>query len=393
MHKYTADRIYTGDGKEVEGMVIVCDDHGTILELSDAQEHDPASVQCFKGILTPGFINTHCHLELSHMKGMVDTGTGLLPFIGSVVKNRECPREVIDSAIQAGDQEMHDAGIVAVGDISNSDHTAQVKAKSPIRYHTFVEMFDFMQASMTASSIEQYKSVYDKHQGEGKNKKSFVPHAPYSVSKELYAYIHSANPSGSTVSIHNQETPHEDALFREKTGGLLEFYDGFGMDMSGFTKTGKSSIHAAMEHLNPQNRNLFVHNTCTTAEDIKAAHDWSDNVYWATCPNANLYIENRLPDYQAFIDQDARVTIGTDSLTSNWQLSILEEMKTIRKYKSFIPFSTLITWACANGAEALGFDDLGTIATRKKPGILHWDVDFGGGGEPILDTASVRRIG
>ena len=110
----------------------------------------------------------------------------------------------------------------------------------------------------------------------------------------------------------------------------------------------------------------------TTKQDIQAAISWNPNCYWATCPNANLYIENRLPDYKIFCDSNAKVTIGTDSLTSNWQLSVWEEIQTIRKYQSYLPLETLLTWATINGAEALGFEErLGSITIGKQPGLVH----------------------
>ena len=98
--------------------------------------------------------------------------------------------------------------------------------------------------------------------------------------------------------------------------------------------------------------------------------NWNSNVFWASCPNANLYIENSLPNYQIFIDNDAKVCLGTDSLTSNWQLSILSEMQAIARYQSYVNDETLLTWATLNGAIALGFDDeLGSFEVGKKPGI------------------------
>jgi cytosine/adenosine deaminase-related metal-dependent hydrolase len=63
--------------------------------------------------------------------------------------------------------------------------------------------------------------------------------------------------------------------------------------------------------------------------------------------------------------------LGTDSLSSNWQLSILEEIKTLSKYCSYLDFDTLISWATLNGAEALGMSDtLGSFDKGKTPGIL-----------------------
>ncbi len=76
-----------------------------------------------------------------------------------------------------------------------------------------------------------------------------------------------------------------------------------------------------------------------------------------------------MPDYNNFIAENATVTIGTDSIASNWSLSVLDELKTISKYDHEIPLQTLLLWATKNGAELLGFDPLGTIEKGKKPGL------------------------
>jgi len=393
MKKYTADLIFTLTGEPLRDHVITTDDNGIIKAIDSLINHDKNTVQAFKGIITPGFVNTHCHLELSHMKGLVDTGTGLLEFIENVVKYRDFPQEQILDAIANADREMYDEGIVAVGDISNKVDTAVTKKKSKINYYTFVEMFDFMQSSMTEDTIEQYKSVFEGHSEENGNKKCFVPHAPYTVSEGLYEHIRNENYQYDTVSIHNQETPHEDELFRNKTGGFIDFYKKFGFPLDKFEATGKSSIHSAIKHMNAIAKTLFVHNTMTTPEDIAKAHDWNHRTYWATCANANLYIENRLPDYTAFVNADAKMTIGTDSLTSNWQLSIMEEMKTIKKYKSFLSFETLITWACKNGAEALGYQDqLGTIEVGKNPGLVYISAEIDEKEGVNISNASAKKI-
>ena len=391
MRKITADLIYTLTGEPLSKGVIIINEKGEIMAIDHLQHHDSAEVERYEGIITPGFINTHCHLELSHMKGLVNTGTGLLEFIGNVVKYRDFPEEVIQEAIEKADQEMYEDGIVAVGDISNKIDTARVKKESSINYYTFVEMFDFMQSSMTEATIDQYKEVYEAHSDENGNKKSFVPHAPYTVSEGLYEYIRNENFQYNTISIHNQETPHEDALFRDKTGGFLDFYKGFGFSLDKFQPTGKASIYTAMQYMNSMVKTLFVHNTMSSLEDIRAAQAWNNKTYWATCANANLYIENRLPDYQAFVNADAKMTIGTDSLTSNWQLSILDEIKTIKKYKSFLSLDTLLTWACKNGAEALGYEEqLGTIEVGKTPGLVHISASVNEGGVDISDAVAKR---
>lgn len=371
MQKITADFVYTMAGKPVREGVVEVDDDGKIIRVAERGEFDSAELKYYDGILVPGFINSHCHLELSHMLGRVDTGTGLIPFITNVVRQREAAAEVIEEAIRSAEDQMLKEGIVAVGDISNSTHTFRQKNLGRMRYYTFVEMFDFLQNDQAQECYSKYIGVYNQLEILAGNRKSCVPHSPYTVSQALFQKIVAQNDGeDNTVSIHNQEMLHENSLFLDKTGDLLEFYASFRVSLDEFQPIGLGSIMYALEHLNPSQRNLFVHNTLTTRDEIDTAQRWSARTFWATCPNANLYIENRLPDYAAFIDANAQMTIGTDSLTSNWQLSVLEEMKTIKRFQSYVPFDTLLQWATINGAHALGFEqDLGSIEPGKAPGI------------------------
>lgn len=372
MKKFSADRVYPMSSEPLDHAVVITDDAGKILAIEPRERHDPASIDLRRGVLVPGFINAHCHIELSHLRGKVATGTGLIPFITGVVTQRNASPEVIQDAIEQAEAEMMAGGIVAVGDISNAPDSFVVKSRGRLRYHTFLELFDFLQEEAAEKTFANGLAVYEQLAATPGHARTLVPHAPYSVSKSLFARINAFNPpAGATVSIHNQETPPENELFQHGTGGFRDFYGRFGISLDAFTATGQSSLFYALEHLNPANRTLFVHNTLTTADDIAAAQAWSPQVNWATCPNANLYIENRLPNYQLFLDAGARVTLGTDSLTSNWQLSILEELKTIARFQSYVPFDTLLRWATLNGAEALGFDDtLGSLEVGKTPGLL-----------------------
>jgi cytosine/adenosine deaminase-related metal-dependent hydrolase len=369
MKFFTADRIFNNTGPYLTNKTIVTDDRGEILDIVDSNSVS-ADVKKINGAIVPGFVNAHCHLELSHLKDQLDTGTGLIPFIRSVVTLRDFPEDIIQEAIMNADREMYRNGIVAVGDISNKSDTAPCKLKSKINYYTFVEMFDFLQEDQAEIYFNQYLNTFHAHSNQGNFKKSCAPHAPYSVSRKLFDLINKFNPSDCTVSIHNEETIAENTFFIDKTGEFLDFYSGFGINLEDFRPIGKTSIHYALKHMNPNNRTLFVHNTLSETQDIKAAQNWNKNSYWVTCPNANLYIENRLPDYRKFVDQNAKMAVGTDSLSSNWQLSVLEELKTIQRYQSWLDTETLIKWSSYYGAEALGFDEFGSISKGKKPGLV-----------------------
>ena len=388
--RLSADLIVSCDGQEWVDHHILMD--GSRIEgvYPNSSEND---IQKFSGVICPGFVNAHCHLELSHLLGAIDTGTGLIDFIKNVVTLREFPEELVSQAIKNADQQMIDNGIVAVGDISNKLDTFSIKESSPISYYTFVEMFDFLQEDQAAANFEQYHEVYLGQSRKGHNRVSCVPHAPYSVSKSLYGMINKVNDNNAVVSIHNQELAAENELFKSKSGGFIDFYKNFGIPLDQFRKTGQRSIDYAMSHMNPANHALMVHNTQTDAIDLTRATQWSDNVYWVTCPNANLYIENSLPRYQTFIEAGVNMCVGTDSLSSNWRLSILEEIKTIKKYQSKVADRELLKWATYNGAKALKYDDrLGSIARDKSPGINLIDVDVISNNFDLQGARSIRRL-
>ncbi len=374
--KISAEKIYPITSSPIENGVIVVDDNGKIIEISGKDKFDAAELETYEGIIVPGFINVHCHLELSHLKNVAQTGTGLIDFISQVIKNRNHSPEVIQAAIEREEKNMLDSGIVAVGDISNTTDTFLQKRKENLHYYTFVEYFDLFQEENTANVIEQYDAVFNQLTETAKNKKSKVPHANYSVSRKLFDVIASEAKQchyTKTISIHNQETVSENELFLNKTGGFIDFYEKIGFTTSAIPKLNKSAIFYALEYLQRQNKNLFVHNTLTTKKEIEKAHQQlgNDNVFWTTCPNANLYIENCLPNYKKFTETNAQMCIGTDSLTSNWQLNILEEMKTILKYCSYLDFEMILKWATINGAKALSFDnELGSIEIGKTPGLV-----------------------
>ena len=171
--------------------------------------------------------------------------------------------------------------------------------------------------------------------------------------------------------MHNQETEDENNLFLNKTGKILNRLDKLGIDTSFFKPAGKNSLAFVLPLLPKKNKIQLVHNTFTTEKEIDEAVHYNENIFWCFCPNANLYIENRLPDIKMFYNKKLKCTIGTDSLASNYQLSMLEEIKTIQNNFFEIPLEETLSWASLNGAEFLGLKDtLGSIEKNKTPGLV-----------------------
>lgn len=343
-----------------------------VLTEKAAKKLMPGTVQELKGAIVPGFINTHCHLELSHLRGKIPMRTGLMGFVLEVIKKRASfSEDDIQSAMKAADKELFDNGIVAIGDISNSAISKSVKAVSRMYYQTFVEIIGF-DPQRAESAFEAGIVVKEAFQPLSA---ALAPHAPYTVSSKLFELIATADEAISTI--HNQETTAENRFFENGTGGVLDLYEGLGMDISHFKPTGKSSLQSYLPMMSGS-KTLLVHNTFTTKEDMAFAQQQPRELYWCLCPNANIYIENCLPDVAMLHKMGAKITLGTDSLASNHQLNILDEMKTLQTHKK-IDFGNMLKWATWNGAAFLGLTkDLGSIETGKKPGLnlMQLDSDF-----------------
>lgn len=347
--------------------MVTVDDSGLIIEVSGLKSQGNAPLEKHAGIIVPGFVNAHCHLELSHLKGQVSENKGLAGFISELVPKRDTfSVEQIKKAIEQAEAEMIRNGIVAVGDISNTDHSFEQKGKKNLLYHTFLEVFDltedkakekFLEGKLLATKLD-------------KSPHSIVPHAPYTVSGKLMEQIDSLKQP--VISIHNQETASENELFATGTGPLAEMMQKFGVDVEVKMRE-KNSLLFTLARTMETARVLLVHNTFTSKQDIEFIKQYSGvdsaEVALCLCPNANMYIENRLPDIPLFINEGMKICLGTDSYASNRNLSVLEEMKTISKHFPRIAFETLLQWATKNGAEVLGFETLGTIEKGKRPGL------------------------
>src|SRR5687768_1770154 len=117
--KLTADKIFNGFTWLKENEMVIISESGVIQDILN-KEDAADGVEHLNGILTPGFINCHCHLELSHLQNAIPTNTGLVNFLLSVVKQRAAaPSDVILEHAKKAEQEMADGGIVAVADVCN----------------------------------------------------------------------------------------------------------------------------------------------------------------------------------------------------------------------------------------------------------------------------------
>lgn len=337
---------------------------------SDDPQYQTEDAEYLEGWLVPGFVNTHCHLELSHLKGKIDEHTGLNGFVSELMKIRSSDEANRIQAIQEADAEMHASGIVAVADICNGDSTFEIKKQSEIHYHSLLERFGF-NSKIALSIFSEGQKLLESLDGLAGN---ICLHAPYSASIELQSLVkgHLEKSESGFYSIHHAESEAEIELFHSGTGPMADRMRGWGLFSDSFPFTQMRPIDYLIPYL-PENKNLLlVHNTFLNAEDLEKLEKFTGRLFLCLCVRANLYIENKVPDVYALHESGHLITLGTDSLASNYNLKMLDEMMAVQDHFPEISLEEIVRWSSFNGAKLLGLEQkLGQFSPGSKPGVVH----------------------
>lgn len=388
--KFKGRGLFTGTELLPGDRVLVTEADGTIVAIVPETEAGD-DIQVVEGLLCPGFINAHCHLELSHLLGAIPEGTGLIPFLQAVPRLRRYPAEEIQAAMERAAESMYQSGIVAVGDICNTADSLSIKQRSPLHWHNFIETIGFSN-DKAAERFAWSKAIYDQFESSHPGKNTLVPHAPYSVSEKLFGLLNEAS-AGKIMSIHSQESEAENEWYRSKTGPLQALYQGMGIDTDFFVPSGKSSLQTVWPWLDRARQVLLVHNVAITSDECRMTNSGAstalgdprhsqfpipnsslniqNSTFHILCPLANRYIQNALPPVELLRQHVCTIALGTDSLASNHQLSIWAEIQALQTAFPEIPLAEMLQWATLNGAKALGMEDwLGSFEQGKKPGAV-----------------------
>ncbi|MFI3333216.1 MAG: amidohydrolase family protein [Rikenellaceae bacterium] len=341
-------------GELLRNGVVEVDAVGKILSVGSVERIDSlCNTEFFAGVMFAGMVNAHCHLELSHLKGVVSEQCGFASFAEQLSSSRDSFSEAdVARAIAQGDVDMRREGVVAVGDISNSCSSLIVKASSPIHYHTFAEHFGLRRSS--SDHLAELLAAPNV---------SLTPHSVYSVSDRCFRAIASQR-SAAPLSIHFMETPSEGELF-ERRGELWEWYRkvGFECDFLHYGSPARRIVESV-----PKDRSvMLVHNVSVAKADIELImNHFSAPVYWVVSPRSNRYISGLKPPLSLLRSMGLNICVGTDSLSSNHSLSMVDELRAMEG----IPLVERLEWATKVGAAALNLDHLGEVEVGRRPSLL-----------------------
>ncbi len=382
----SADAIFDGYSLWKDKLLVVKQE-GVIEAVIDAEAVDPVKINHRKGWLSPGFVNAHCHLELSNMRGMMPEKTGMADFLLGVFTKRGTHAEQAEAlAVEAAD-EMFEQGINAVGDISNTTVSVAAKMQGKLWFHNFIEVTGLVPALAEERFARGQMLAEFFRKALPEMPVGIVPHAPYTISPDLYGKI--AALDEKLQCIHNQESAAEIEFLRFKQGDMLRLYESLNISLDFYRPEDKSVLASVQEQLRPQHQMLWIHNCYTGKEDLQHL-DPGIRHYFCLCPNANLYIGNPLPNVPFLKKAGLNLCIGTDSLASNHRLSVLGEVQVLQQHFPGLIAVELLKWATSNGARALQCENrFGEFRQGMKPGILLLkDVSETGG----LAHASIERL-
>ena len=348
------------------------EDDGTVIRTGVCPV--PAAEPVFyEGAVAPGFVNAHCHVELSYMKGLFRKGTGMAGFIDQINELRDTKslEEKVRDLSEAMDS-LWEQGVVAMADISNCDDSFAVKARHPMYTRTFLEVFGTEPEDCPAvmDGVRKLKKVAD---GFGIDAAP-TPHACYTMSPDLVTAVSVEGLKSGFLSFHSEETEEEEEMLKYGSGKMWENRRNAGMSVP--PVTGKSSLlyfidrllagHSAPfdEHI------LLVHECCMDQEGIDAAKAVMNHPFVAVCPLSNLFIHNALPPIDLMRRNALKICVGTDSLSSNDDLRIVDELYCLQRNFPEVPLGELLTWASRNGAEFLARPEFGTLEPGRRPGLV-----------------------
>jgi cytosine/adenosine deaminase-related metal-dependent hydrolase len=319
--------------------------------------HGPAEMH--DAVILPALVNAHLHLELSHLAGKVPGGVGLVPWIEALVAQRS-RGGAVEEGMAAGATALRQAGVAAVGDVSNGLASGRHLAREGITGTLFHEIYGFT-GERAAQALRLAAEVRERLGDPGPGLRvAPSPHAVYSTHLATAAALLRAGPA----SIHLAEVPEERRFVAEAAGPFADLVLRLGLEPGELRPFARSPVDAVAAHLGPET--LVVHAVDVDDEDLAALRRSGATV--VLCPRSNQHVSGRLPDLPRLLAAGIRLAVGTDSLASSPSLSPLEELAVLHGAYPAVPPGRLLA-LCWNGA-AVGAPTVGRLLPGSSPGVI-----------------------
>jgi cytosine/adenosine deaminase-related metal-dependent hydrolase len=327
-----------------------------------------------EGVLCPGLVNAHCHLELSALADTVPGGGGFIAWAQRfLATNTETPGERRRAAAREAAAAAVRLGTAAIGDVGNTLDAARAIGEARLAGVLFHELVGSREAKAGGALADAARERAELDAGAGwPAHLGYVPapHAAYSVGPDLLRRIFAAASNAKrATSIHLAEDEEELKLLRDGTGAWPALLEAMGVDPT--TRVPRQTPVAYLASLGAFDGGappLLVHMVHAGPDDRRLAREAGATV--VLCPRSNLHIGGLLPDVPALLADGVGLALGTDSLASTPDLSLWAEMATLAGHFPSVPAARWLEAATLGGARAIGLPAHGALSPGKRPGVL-----------------------
>ncbi len=340
-----------------------------------------------EAILTPGLVNAHTHLDLTSSADSVQRVPKFTDWVFQIVGKRN--PSTIEPSIREGVQQSLAGGVTAVGDIDGTGGSAQILRDTPIRKVVFCEVLGFSGEHATTGLARLTAYLDAAPVLDSLLTPALSPHAPYSTSADIYRQCVA---SGLSVCTHIAETKEELEFLSSGTGAFVDYLEAFGISTAGW-RPPQATPMQYMETLGVlDKKSLLAHCNYLTDADVTILAESGASVVF--CPRSHHYFYHTDHPVLQLIERGINVAIGTDSLASNWSLSLLDELKFLGRTQPRIHPETLFDMVTYNGAKALGLERVGRLERGWQADIIAVKIPNDGRPaiEQILDSASENLL-
>ena len=344
-----------------------------ITAVGDRAPADAASLGSVA--ILPALVNAHTHLELSYLHGRVPPSTSFNDWVMVLMAlRRDHPDPAAPAIIEAARHAIARArasGTGLFGDVSNTLVTVPLLRDAGMAAHVFYELIGFSHPDPVGRVREARAAADAVAINAGGVRVSLAPHAPYSVSAELFMAIRSdvdAHPD-SVTTVHLGESAAEVELLRQGSGPTRVMLERLGVWSNEWQIPGVSPSEyvAALDFLGADS--LVVHGVQFTREDLARVKTAGSPL--VSCPRSNAYVGVGAPPLESFYASGVPVAFGTDSLASVADLNMFAELAEARRIAPTVSARELLRSATLTGAQALRYDDdYGSIAAGKRAALI-----------------------
>lgn len=324
-------------------------------------------------ILMPGFVNAHCHLDYTILRGAIGD-LSFFQWVRSITRfaKRMEPDDFRVSAL-LGAAELIQAGVTTVADASFSGAAFDALLESGLRGIVFQEVFGYRAEDFTAE-FDDLKSQLDvliprvtPRVGVGVS-----PHSIYTVSAGLFGAVRDmARSVGMPLSIHVAESAAERKFCLRGTGEIAQFYQDIGVE---WKFPGVSPVQYLYDLGVLGQSTVAAHCVQVDENDLHILAATHTGV--AHCPTSNAKLGVGTAPVEAMLADGVRLGLGSDSAASADRLDVRAEIeRSLPPQAAELEPRVMVEAATIGGARALAMDaEIGSLESGKKADFIALDI-------------------